>query len=147
MFVGEAPGRDEDREGLPFVGEAGQLLTRIIEAIGLRRQDVYIANVIKCRPPQNRDPEPDEIASCRPFVERQIRSVDPRVICTLGRFAAQALLGTTEGIHRLRGRKARYGDAWLVPTYHPAYLLRFPHDKKKTWEDMKLVRRLLDEPS
>ena len=143
MFVGEAPGQDEDLQGFPFVGRAGQLLTKIIEAIGLRREDVYIANVLKCRPPQNRNPEPDEVASCQPFLRRQIAAVRPRVIVALGSFAARTLLNTEESISRLRGRVYEHDGAKLVATYHPAYLLRSPDKKRDTWEDMKKVRELL----
>jgi DNA polymerase len=145
MFVGEAPGADEDIQGEPFVGRAGQLLTKIIEAIGLKRSDVYIANVIKCRPPQNRNPEPDEIESCEPFLFRQIDFIKPKVIVTLGKFAAQCLLRTEEPISRLRGRLFDYrGGAKLIPTFHPAYLLRNPSSKREVWEDMKLVKKLLN---
>ena len=143
MFVGEAPGADEDIQGEPFVGRAGQLLTKIIEAINLRREDVYIANVIKCRPPQNRNPEPDEVDQCEPFLFRQIDAIKPKVIVALGKFAAQSLLKTTEPITRIRGREYRYRDAILMPTYHPAYLLRNPSSKREVWEDMKRVRDLL----
>jgi DNA polymerase len=143
MFVGEAPGQDEDIQGFPFVGRAGQLLTKIIEAIDLKREDVYIANVLKCRPPQNRNPEPDEVASCQPFLRRQVAAVKPKVIVALGSFAARTLLNTEEAISRLRGRVYRYEDAQLVATYHPAYLLRSPDKKRETWEDMKKVRQLL----
>jgi DNA polymerase len=143
MFVGEAPGHDEDIQGFPFVGRAGQLLTKIIEAIGLNREDVYIANVLKCRPPQNRNPEPDEVESCEPFLRRQVEAVSPRVIVALGSFAARTLLRTEETISRLRGRVYEYGGAKLVATYHPAYLLRSPDKKRETWEDMKRVRALL----
>jgi DNA polymerase len=143
MFVGEAPGQDEDIQGFPFVGRAGQLLTKIIEAIGMRREDVYIANVLKCRPPQNRNPEPDEVSSCQPFLARQIAAVRPKVIVALGSFAARTLLNTEEAISRLRGRVYHFGDAKLVATYHPAYLLRSPDKKRETWEDMKKVRQLL----
>jgi uracil-DNA glycosylase len=143
MFVGEAPGADEDIKGEPFVGRAGQLLTKIIEAINLRREDVYIANVIKCRPPQNRNPEPDEVEQCEPFLFRQIDAIKPKVIVALGKFAAQCLLKTTEPITRIRGREYRYRDAILIPTYHPAYLLRNPSSKREVWEDMKRVRELL----
>ena len=145
MFVGEAPGQDEDLQGYPFVGRAGQLLTKIIEAIDLKREDVYIANVLKCRPPQNRNPEPDEVASCEPFLRRQIEAIHPKVIVALGSFAARTLLQTEDAISRLRGRVYRYGDAKLVATYHPAYLLRSPEKKRETWEDMKKVRQLLKE--
>jgi len=145
MFVGEAPGADEDVQGEPFVGRAGQLLTKIIEAIGLRRDDVYIANVIKCRPPQNRNPEPDEVDTCEPFLFEQIAAVRPKVIVALGKFAAQALLRTDDPISRLRGRPFDYRGATLVPTFHPAYLLRNPSSKREVWEDMKLVKKLLSE--
>ncbi len=143
MFVGEAPGADEDVQGIPFVGKAGQLLTKIIEAIGLKREDVYIANVIKCRPPQNRNPEPDEVATCEPFLFRQIDSIQPKVIVSLGKFSTHALLRTEDPISRLRGRMFQYRGATLIPTFHPAYLLRNPSSKREVWEDMKLVKRLL----
>jgi len=143
MFVGEAPGADEDIQGEPFVGRAGQLLTKIIEAIGLRREDVYIANVIKCRPPNNRNPEPDEVEQCEPFLFRQIDTIRPKVIVALGKFAAQSLLRTADPITRLRGREYKYRDAILMPTYHPAYLLRTPSAKREVWEDMKRVRAIL----
>jgi uracil-DNA glycosylase family 4 len=144
MFVGEAPGADEDIQGEPFVGRAGQLLTKIIEAIGLTREDVYIANVIKCRPPGNRNPEPDEVAQCQPFLFRQIDTVRPKVIVALGKFAAQCLLRTNDPITRIRGREFTYRDAILIPTYHPAYLLRTPSAKREVWEDMKRVRMILN---
>ncbi|MDA1184105.1 MAG: uracil-DNA glycosylase [Acidobacteria bacterium] len=143
MFVGEAPGADEDKQGEPFVGRAGQLLTKIIEAIDLRRQDVYIANLIKCRPPGNRNPESDEMEQCEPFLLRQIDAIQPKVIVALGKFAAQSLLRTTDPITRIRGREYRYRDAILVPTYHPAYLLRQPSAKRDVWADMKRVRAIL----
>ena len=143
MFVGEGPGADEDMQGEPFVGRAGQLLTKIIEAIGMTRQDVYIANVIKCRPPQNRNPEPDEVEKCEPFLFRQIETIKPKVIVALGKFAAQSLLKTSEPITRIRGREYTYRDAILMPTYHPAYLLRNPSSKREVWEDMKRVRAIL----
>jgi DNA polymerase len=144
MFVGEAPGADEDQQGEPFVGRAGQLLTKIIEAIGLARSDVYIANVIKCRPPGNRNPEPDEVATCSPFLMRQIDLVRPKVIVALGTFAAQALLRTDTPISRLRGRVHEFrGGTKLIPTFHPAFLLRSPDRKRDVWEDMKMVRALL----
>jgi DNA polymerase len=143
MFIGEAPGHDEDVQGIPFVGRAGQLLTRIIEAIGLRREEVYIANLIKCRPPENRNPEPDEVASCEPFLIRQVLAIKPRVIVALGTFAAQTLLRTKDPISRLRGHVYKYGTATLIPTFHPAYLLRSPERKRDVWEDMKKVRDLL----
>jgi DNA polymerase len=143
MFVGEGPGADEDIQGEPFVGRAGQLLTKIIEAIGMTRQDVYIANVIKCRPPQNRNPEPDEVEKCEPFLFRQIETIKPKVIVALGKFAAQSLLKTSEPITKLRGREYKYREAILMPTYHPAYLLRNPSSKREVWEDMKRVRAIL----
>jgi len=147
MFVGEAPGADEDEQGIPFVGRAGQLLTRIIEAIGLGREDVYIANVIKCRPPGNRNPEPDEVATCEPFLFQQIDAIHPEVIVALGTFAAQALLRTKDPISRLRGQVFQYRGARLIPTFHPAFLLRSPERKRDTWEDMKKVMALLAEAS
>jgi uracil-DNA glycosylase len=148
MFAGEAPGRDEDLQGEPFVGRAGQLLTRIIEAIGMKRQDVYIANVIKCRPPENRNPEPDEVEKCEPFLFRQIDLIKPKVIVALGTFAARSLLKTDAPISRLRGRVYEYRGAQLIPTFHPAYLLRNPSCRREVWEDMKKVRALLhDRPS
>jgi DNA polymerase len=143
MFVGEAPGADEDEQGLAFVGKAGQLLTKIIEAIGMRREDVFIANVLKCRPPGNRNPEPDEIIQCQPFLERQIESIRPEVLVGLGKFGAHWLLKTAEPITRLRGRIGDYKGIKVMPTYHPAYLLRNPGAKKEVWEDMKVVRDLL----
>jgi DNA polymerase len=143
VFVGEGPGADEDAQGIPFVGRAGQLLTKIIEAIGLQRGDVYIANVIKCRPPGNRNPEPDEVDTCEPFLFQQIDVIKPKVIVALGKFAAQALLRSDDPISRLRGRVFTYRGAKLIPTFHPAYLLRNPSSKREVWEDMKLVRSLL----
>jgi DNA polymerase len=143
MFVGEAPGEDEDKKGEPFVGRAGQLLTKIIEAIGMTRDQVYIANVIKCRPPANRNPEPDEVASCEPFLFRQIDVIQPKVIVPLGKFAAQCLLKTMDPITRLRGRQFDYRGTVLIPTFHPAYLLRNPSAKREVWEDMKKVRAIL----
>jgi DNA polymerase len=145
MFVGEAPGGDEDIQGIPFVGRAGQLLTKIIEAIGLRRDEVYIANVIKCRPPGNRNPEPDEVSTCEPFLFQQIDAIGPRVIVALGTFAAKTLLQTTDPISRLRGRVFDYRGAKLVPTFHPAFLLRSPDRKRDVWDDMKKVRALLQD--
>ena len=141
VFVGEAPGADEDDQGEPFVGRAGQLLTRIIEAMKLRRDQVYICNIIKCRPPGNRNPEPDEIASCEPFLIGQLQAIRPRLICALGSFAAQILLRTKEPISKLRGRFHSYQGIPVLPTYHPAYLLRNPYEKKTVWEDMKLLQR------
>lgn len=140
MFVGEGPGADEDQQGEPFVGRAGQLLTEIItKGMKLRREDVYIANVVKCRPPGNRNPEPDEIASCMPFLARQIDLVQPRVIVALGTFAVQTLLGIKTPISRLRGQWHEYRGVKLMPTFHPAYLLRTPGDKRLVWADIKLV--------
>jgi DNA polymerase len=148
MFVGEAPGADEDIQGEPFVGRAGQLLTKIIEAIGLSRSDVYIANVLKCRPPGNRNPAPEEVSTCQPFLFRQIDIVRPRVIVALGTFAAHTLLGTDAPISRLRGRVHDFrGGSKLIPTFHPAFLLRSPDRKRDVWEDMKKVRALLAEPA
>jgi uracil-DNA glycosylase len=144
VFVGEAPGHDEDMTGEPFVGRAGQLLTKIIEAIGLTREQVYICNVLKCRPPENRNPLPDEIASCRHFLEDQLEILRPKVICTLGLFAAQLLLGSTLPIGKLRGRLFTEGRWPILPTFHPAYLLRNPSAKATVWEDVQLVRRILD---
>jgi DNA polymerase len=145
MFVGEAPGSDEDEQGLAFVGRAGQLLTDIIEkGLKIPRPEVFIANVIKCRPPQNRNPELDEIMSCQPFLEAQIRAIQPRVLVGLGKFAGQWLLKTAEPISRIRGRLADYGGIPVMPTWHPAYLLRNPAAKRDVWEDMKVVRSLLD---
>jgi len=144
MFVGEAPGRDEDIQGIPFVGRAGQKLTQIIEAIALKRNDVYIANVIKCRPPENRNPEPDEVEACERFLFRQIDVIKPKVIVALGTFAARSLLKTDAPISRLRGRVYDYRGAKLVPTFHPAYLLRNPGCRREVWEDMKKVRSLLN---
>ena len=143
MFVGEAPGRDEDLQGEPFVGRSGQKLTQIIEAIGLKREDVYIANVIKCRPPENRNPEPDEVESCEQFLFRQVDFIKPKVIVALGTFAARSLLKTDEPISRLRGRVFDYRGAKLIPTFHPAYLLRNPGCRREVWEDMKRARALL----
>ncbi len=145
MFVGEAPGRDEDAQGIPFVGRAGQLLTKIVESIGLTREQVYIANVIKCRPPQNRNPEPDEVETCEPFLFSQIDAIHPRVIVALGAFAARTLLRSDTAISRLRGSVYDYRGAQLVATFHPAYLLRNPERKRDVWEDMKRVRALLQE--
>ena len=147
MFVGEAPGADEDLQGIPFVGRAGQLLTKIIEAIELRREDVYIANVIKCRPPENRNPDPDEVDTCEPFLFKQIDAIKPKVIVALGTFAAKALLKTQDSISRLRGRVYDYRGAKLIPTFHPAFLLRSPDRKRDVWEDMKKVRAILQAPA
>jgi DNA polymerase len=141
VFVGEGPGREEDLQGKPFVGRAGELLTRIIEAIELTREEVYIANIVKCRPPNNRDPKPDEIKTCLPFLLKQLEVIKPRIICCLGTFAARTLLGTEERISTLRGRFHVYHGAKLMPTYHPAFLLRNPHFKRDVWEDMKMIRQ------
>ena len=141
VFIGEGPGFEEDRKGQPFVGAAGQLLSRIIEAIKLSRNLVYICNIIKCRPPGNRNPEPDEINACFPFLERQIAAIRPDFIVALGTFAAQTLLETTTPISRLRGRFHDYKGIKVVPTYHPAYLLRNPDKKRDVWEDMKMLMK------
>ena len=146
MFVGEAPGADEDIQGVPFVGRAGQLLTKMIEAINLRRDDVYIANVIKCRPPGNRNPEPDEIATCEPFLFQQVAAINPKVIVALGSFAAKTLLRSEESISRLRGRIYDFRGAKLIPTFHPSFLLRSPDRKRDAWEDLKKARALLTGP-
>ena len=140
MFVGEGPGEEEDRKGEPFVGRAGQLLTDIIQkGMGLGRAEVYIANVVKCRPPANRNPQPDEIAACQPFLVRQIEAIRPEVIVALGKFAAQTLLETTTPISRLRGRWHEFRGTRLMPTFHPSYLLRNPADKRLVWQDIQLV--------
>jgi uracil-DNA glycosylase family 4 len=141
MVIGEAPGAEEDREGEPFVGRAGQLLNQMLKAIGFERPAVYIANVLKCRPPGNRDPRPEEAAACAAFLQRQVALVDPRVVLVVGRIAAQNLLATDQAIGRLRGRIHRLGERPLVVTYHPAYLLRSPAEKRKAWDDLKLALR------
>ncbi len=143
MFIGEAPGFDEDQQGMPFVGAAGQLLTKIILAMKLKREEVYIANCLKCRPPNNRSPLPEEIQTCRPILLRQIEIINPKIICTLGKFAAQTLLETQEPISRLRGRFFNWGKFRVMPTFHPAYLLRNPADKKLVWEDMQKIMKEL----
>jgi len=143
VFVGEAPGADEDAQGEPFVGKAGQLLTKMIEAMGYSRADVYICNVLKCRPPGNRDPEPDEVAQCEPFLKRQLAAIRPRMIVALGRFAVQCLLRDDSPISRLRGNMRSYEGIPLMPTFHPAYLLRDPSKKKLAWEDLKSVNAAL----
>jgi DNA polymerase len=144
VFVGEAPGRDEDQRGEPFVGRAGQLLTEIIvKGMKIRREDVYIANIIKCRPPQNRNPEPDEIAACEPFLKRQLALIQPKAIVALGTFAAQCLLKTRTPITRLRGVWTSYQGIPLMPTFHPAYLLRNPSDKRLVWQDIQQVMAAL----
>ena len=139
VFVGEAPGADEDAQGEPFVGRAGQLLTKIIQAMGMQREDVYICNIIQCRPPNNRTPESDEILACQPFLLKQLRAIGPQFVCALGGPAAQTLLQTKEPISRLRGKFYDFHGIPLLPTFHPAYLLRNPHEKKTVWEDMKLL--------
>ncbi len=139
VFIGEGPGEDEDRQGEPFVGKAGQLLNRMIQAMGFKREEVYIANIVKCRPPHNRNPEPDEIAACEPFLIEQIGVIQPRLICALGNFAAQTLLRTRVKISQLRGRFHDYQGIKVMPTYHPAYLLRNPQDKRLVWEDLQQV--------
>jgi uracil-DNA glycosylase family 4 len=143
MFVGEAPGADEDRQGVPFVGAAGQLLNKMLTNLGLCREEVYIANILKSRPPGNRDPEADEIAACLPFLEKQIKAIRPRVIVTLGRISTQALLGTKEPLTRLRGHWQRYDHIRVMPTFHPSYLLRAPQERRKTWDDMQQVMEYL----
>ena len=143
MFIGEAPGRDEDKQGKPFVGRAGQLLTDIIAAIGLKREDVYIANILKCRPPDNRNPLPEEITECTPYLYTQIEHIKPKVICTLGKFSSQTLLQTETPISQLRGKFHEYRGIKLMPTYHPAYLLRNSIGKKDVWEDMQLIAKEL----
>jgi uracil-DNA glycosylase len=143
VFVGEAPGADEDVQGRPFVGRAGQLLTRIIGAMGLTREEVYICNILKCRPPGNRNPEPEEIAACEPFLMRQLTSIRPQAICALGTFAAHTLLKSEAPITLLRGRFHSYQGIPVMPTYHPAYLLRNPQAKKQVWEDVQMVMKTL----
>ncbi len=144
MFIGEAPGGEEDNQGLPFVGRAGQLLTKIIEAMGLKREDVYIANILKCRPPNNRAPLLPEILACESNVRKQVEMIKPRVICTLGKFASQTLLKTETPISALRGHFREYSGIKVMPTFHPAYLLRNPDDKKLVWQDMKKVLKELE---
>lgn len=143
VLVGEAPGREEDEKGYPFVGEAGKLLDKILLAMHLSREEVYICNVLKCRPPDNRDPQPDEIAACEPFLKQQLALIQPEIIVTLGRFAAQELLKTKEPIGKLRGNWHEYEEIPLMPTFHPAYLLRNPSGKRPVWEDMKQVMQRL----
>lgn len=147
MFVGEAPGAEEDRQGIAFVGRAGQLLTSMLSALGLKREEVYITNVLKCRPPNNRDPMGEEVVCCEPYLHRQVTLIEPRIIVALGRFAAQSLLKTSQSIAKLRGQLFSYGDGIpLIVSYHPAYLLRNPIDKRKAWEDLCRARALLTEP-
>lgn len=143
MFIGEGPGRDEDIKGEPFVGRAGQLLTKIIEAMGYKRSDVYIANIVKCRPPQNRNPADDEAATCLPFLHQQVAIIQPKVIVCLGSVAVHHLLGTDEKITRIRGKWQEWDGIPVMPTYHPAFLLRNPNMKKPVWEDMQEVMKLL----
>ena len=146
MFIGEAPGEDEDIQGIPFVGRAGQLLTKMIEAMGLTRQDVYIANILKCRPPNNRPPLPTEILACENNVKRQAEIIRPKIICTLGKFASQTLLRTETPISSLRGNEFEYNGIKVIPTFHPAYLLRNPPEKKVVWEDMQKIMKFLGLP-
>ncbi len=145
MVIGEAPGADEDRQGEPFVGRAGQLLNAMLRGIGLSREDVYIANILKCRPPRNRDPRPEEVAACEAYLHRQVELVRPRVILAVGRIAAHNLLKTDNALGRMRGRRYTYSDTEIpvVVTYHPAYLLRNPADKRKAWQDLKFAQRML----
>lgn len=145
MIIGEAPGAEEDRQGQPFVGRAGQLLTNMLRAIGLNREEVYIANILKCRPPNNRDPEPEEAASCNTYLQRQLQLIKPEIVLVVGRVAAQNLLQTKEPLARLRGKVHRIpgSDIPVVVTYHPAYLLRKPDDKRKTWDDLKLAKSII----
>ena len=140
VFVGEAPGFDEDAQGLPFVGRAGQLLTKIIESIDIKREDVYICNVLKCRPPENRNPEPDEVLACNPFLKKQLASIRPKIVCCLGTFAAQTVMQTASSISKLRGRFHDIDGIRVIATFHPAYLLRSPDKKREVWEDMKQIR-------
>lgn len=146
VFVGEGPGFEEDRQARPFVGKAGRLLTKIIAAMGLQREQVYICNIIKCRPPENRNPQDDEIESCAPFVRRQLRAIAPQFVCTLGTFASQTLLQTSQPISRLRGRFHQVMGLQVLPTYHPAYLLRNPERKRDVWQDMQLLMKAMDLP-
>lgn len=145
MFVGEGPGRDEDLQGEPFVGRAGQLLTKMIEAMGFKRSEVYIANIVKCRPPDNRYPEPEEVATCLPFLVRQIEAIRPKILVSLGNLATQTLLDTKAGITSLHGTFKEFQGIPLMPTYHPAFLLRNPNMKKPCWEDLKKVMASLKE--
>lgn len=144
LLIGEAPGRDEDQQGLPFVGKAGELLTKMLGAIGIDRKEVFIANVLKCRPPQNRNPLPDEIINCNSYLMRQIELIQPKVICAMGSFAARTLLDTDKTIASLRGEIHNFSGIKVIVTYHPAYLLRNPADKKKSWEDLKFIKNELD---
>ena len=143
VFVGEAPGEEEDNQGRPFVGRAGQLLTKIIDAMGLKREEVYICNILKCRPPGNRNPKEDEIATCEPFLMKQLEAINPQIICALGTFAAKTLLRTESPISAIRGKFHDYQGRKLMPTYHPAYLLRNPDAKKLVWEDVQKIMKIL----
>lgn len=145
MFIGEAPGYEEDVQGLPFVGEAGMLLSKIIDAMGFKRDDVYICNILKCRPPQNRNPLPEEISSCIEYLYKQIEYIKPRIICGLGKFASQTLLNTQVSITKLRGNWHEFSGIRFMPTFHPAYLLRNPNDKKLVWQDMQKIMKELNE--
>jgi DNA polymerase len=140
IFVGEAPGFEEDQQGLPFVGEAGRLLTKIIESTGIKREDAYICNILKCRPPNNRNPEPDEVLACSPFLKRQIAAIQPKIVCCLGKFAAQTMLQSGAPISKLRGEFHDIDGMRVIATFHPAYLLRSPEKKREVWEDMKQIR-------
>lgn len=146
MFVGEAPGAEEDRQGLPFVGRAGKLLDAMLKSVGSRREDIYIANVLKCRPPNNRDPQGEEVKQCEPYLHQQVEWIKPKLLVAMGRFAAQSLLKTTRPISKLRGEVFEYGDYSipLIVTYHPAYLLRNPADKRKVWQDLCSIKQLSD---
>ena len=148
MFIGEAPGAEEDRQGQPFVGRAGRLLDQMILAVGLKREQVYIANILKCRPPENRDPRPEEVASCSSYLEAQVRLISPRIIVAVGRIAAQNLLGSSEPVGRMRGRLHHYGSGGIpvIVTYHPAYLLRSPAQKSKVWQDLCLAMETIGGP-
>jgi uracil-DNA glycosylase family 4 len=147
LIIGEAPGAEEDRQGKPFVGRAGQLLNAMLEAIGLKREQVYIANILKCRPPNNRDPRPEEVACCEPYLKRQVDLLGPKIILAVGRIAAQNLLKTETRIGALRGKRYTYADTGIpvVVTYHPAYLLRSPKEKRKAWQDLQYAQKILDE--
>ena len=146
MFIGEAPGAEEDLQGRPFVGAAGQVLNNLLNKLGLQREEVYITNVVKSRPPGNRDPEPDEIEACLPYLKKQIAAIQPRVIVTLGKIATQAVLGIKEPLTKIRGQWQRYDHIRVMPTFHPSYLLRVPTERRKTWEDMQRVLEYLAEP-
>ncbi|MBU0600157.1 uracil-DNA glycosylase [bacterium] len=145
LIIGEAPGHEEDIQGEPFVGRAGQLLTRMLKAINIERAEVYITNIVKCRPPNNRNPLPEEIKNCKPYLHKQLEIINPKIILTLGNFAAQALLNTTTGISKLRGKFYLYGQIKLLSIFHPAAILRNPNLKKATWEDLKLLRDEYDQ--